>query len=263
MPKVFIAARHIRDSLSNAQSAPLTSRIRSASGPESVSLPRSIATVKAVCTLLVSLVLGACGSLSGGESPAPKEPARLEIAIEANRDLNLDLKGRGAPMLLRVYELKSDVAFQDADFFALQNTDKAVLGPDLLAVDQFVIRPGETREIRRKSNPETTAIGIFAGYRDLPNSVWRVVHKMPPAPNSSWYRAVIPSNQAKLKIDLQSNAILLTDEKAGKQPVRFANESMKGLGQDSTDVTKTAADVAPPGVGKAALEGVKKLAAPQ
>jgi type VI secretion system protein VasD len=199
---------------------------------------------KVLFTLFAPVVLVACGSLSGGGPPGAKEQARLEIAIEANRDLNLDLKGRGAPMLLRVYELKSDVAFQDAEFFALQNTDKAVLGPDLLAVDQFVIRPGETREIRRKSNPETVAIGIFAGYRDLPNAVWRVVHKMPAAPESSWYRAVIPANKARLRIDLQSNAILLTDQEVGQRPVQHANESLKGLEQNPQDRAKQQLDAA-------------------
>jgi type VI secretion system protein VasD len=231
-----------------------------------------------VVTLLVPLVFAGCGSLSGNSAPAQKEQARLEILIEANRDLNLDLKGRGAPMLLRVYELKSDVAFQDADFFALQNSDKATLGADLLAVDQFVIRPGETREIRRKSNPETTAIGFFAGYRDLPSAVWRVVHKLPSAPETSWYRVVIPANKAKLKIGLQSNAILLTDEEGGKRPVQYANESTKELEQGPSDSGKLPLDGSPnpessgiklpskpslSDIGKTSIEGLKKLARPQ
>lgn len=200
---------------------------------------------RAAASLLLVLLpaaLTACGIFSGSNAPAQKESAKLEIAIAADRNLNTDTKGRGAPMLLRVYELKSDVAFQDADFFALQNTDKAVLGADLLAVDQFILRPGETREIKRKSHPETTAIGIFAGYRDLPNSVWRVVHKMPPAAETGWYRAVIPANQAKLKIDLQANAILMTDEEAGKRPVQYANESAKGLEQGPADTAKSPAE---------------------
>lgn len=231
-----------------------------------------------VIALLLPLVFAACGSLSGGSAPPQKEQARLDILIEANRDLNLDLKGRGAPLLLRVYELKSDVAFQDADFFALQNSDKATLGADLLAVDQFVIRPGETREIRRKSNPETTAIGFFAGYRDLPSAVWRVVHKMPSAPETSWYRVVIPANKAKLKIGLQSNAILLTDEEGGKRPVQYANESTKGLEQNPSDGAKQPLDgslnpesggIKLPSkpslseIGKTSIEGLKKLAVPQ
>lgn len=183
--------------------------------------------------LLLPLMLGACGMFSNGSgTPAPKEPAKLDIAITADADLNTDIKGRGAPLLLRVFELKSEVAFQEAEFFALQASPKAVLGADLLAVDQFILRPGEKREIKRKSNPETAAIGIFAGYRDLPNAVWRVVHKMPPAPDAGWYRAVMPSHKAALQIDLQSNAIVMVDRDAGTRPVRFANESLKGLEQN-------------------------------
>ncbi|WP_219210042.1 type VI secretion system lipoprotein TssJ [Variovorax boronicumulans] len=194
-------------------------------------------------SLLLPLMLSACGIFSGGSGPLPqKEAARLEIVISADPDLNTDTKGRGAPMLLRVFELKSEVAFQEAEFFALQNTAKAVLGADLLAVDQFIIRPGEAREIKRKANPETTAIGIFAGYRDLPNSVWRVVHKMPPAPDVSWYRAVIPSNKAALKIDLQGNAIVMTDKDARTRSTQFANESLKGLDQDSLGAARQQAE---------------------
>ncbi|RYX88635.1 MAG: type VI secretion system lipoprotein TssJ [Comamonadaceae bacterium] len=187
--------------------------------------------VRISCLALIApLSLAACSALSGGsEAPPQKEPARLEISIKAGADLNEDIKGRGAPMLLRVYELKSAAAFEEGEFFALQANPKAVLGADLLAVDQFIIRPGETREIRRKSNPATTAIGIFAGFRDLPSASWRVVQPLPAPPDAAWYRAVIPANQARLLIDLQANAILLTDLDAAARPVQFANESLKGL----------------------------------
>lgn len=182
-----------------------------------------------VAPIALSVLLSACGALSGGGPPAPKEPARLDISIEADGDLNADAKGRGAPLQLRVYELKSEAAFADADFFSLQNSDKAVLGADLLAVDQFVLRPGESRKIRRKSHPETTAIGVFAGYRDLPHAVWRAVHPMPPAAESSWYRVVVPAHKARLKIDLQASAILLTNEEAGQWTFQHARETLKEL----------------------------------
>lgn len=190
--------------------------------------------------LPLPLTLGACGMFSGGGAPKPKEATQLAIAIGAGRDLNTDAKGRGAPMLLRVFELKSDVAFQEAGFFALQDNAKAVLGPDLLTVDQFIVRPGETREIRRTAHPETTAIGVFAGYRDLPHAVWRAVHKLPPAPDAGWYRAVLPSHKVGLRIELQGNAIVVTDEAAKKPPARFADESLKGLPPDPVQGDKAA-----------------------
>lgn len=190
---------------------------------------RAPALRRRIVAVTLPLLIAACASASGDAKPPQKEQAVLSIAIAADRDLNVDQQGRGAPMLLRVYELKTDTAFQEADFFALQNADKATLGADLLAVDQFIIRPGETREIKRKSHPDTTALGIFAGYRDLPNATWRVLHKMPPAAEQGWMRMVMPANKARLKITLQANAIVLVDEEAGSRPVQFANESMKGL----------------------------------
>jgi type VI secretion system protein VasD len=213
--------------------------------------------------LLLPLALGACSVFSSsGGAPPQKEPSNLQIAITSDVDLNTDVKGRGAPLLLRVYELKSDVAFQDAQFFALQDNAKAALGADLLAVDQFIIRPGETREIKRKSNPETTAIGVFAGYRDLPNSVWRVVHKLPPAPDASWIRSMIPSNKIALKIDLQAKSVALTDLSAGTRPVQYANESLKGLdGQAPQDAAKKASEAAD-GPLKSAIDSGREKAKP-
>ncbi|WP_239467042.1 type VI secretion system lipoprotein TssJ [Rhodoferax koreensis] len=200
---------------------------------------------------LMPFVLAACSVLGGGnEAPAQKEPARLNIAISADADLNTDIKGRGAPVLLRIYELKSDVSFQEAAFFALQNTDKAVLGADLLAVDQFILRPGETRQIVRKSNPETTAIGVFAGYRDLPNATWRLVHRLPPAVEQSWYRMVMPANKVRLKVDLHANALQITDELAGKPAMQHAEESKNGLDPGPADEVRPSARGGGPTVGE-------------
>jgi len=206
-------------------------------------------------TMFLGLTLAACGSTGGDARPAQKEQAKLDISIAAARDLNVDHQGRGAPMLLRVYELKTDTSFQEADFFALQNTDKAALGADLLAVDQFIVRPGETREIKRKAHPETTAIGIFAGYRNLPTSVWRVLHKMPPAAEQGLLSMVMPANKAKLQVNLQSNAIVLIDEEQGTRPTQFANESIKALEDVGEDIN--AVEQAPKGMRDALKKRLK------
>ena len=198
---------------------------------------------KTLVLLSATVLLGACAALGGSDAPPAKEPAKLEISISADTEVNQNVAGRGSPVLLRVYELKSDIAFQDADYFALQNTDKAVLGADLLAVDQFILRPGETRKITRKSNPETMAIGIFAGYRDLPNSTWRVIHKLQPAADKSWYRVIIPAHKVRLSVELQSQAIQLIDEDAETQPAQYANESLKGLETGADSLKKPVADL--------------------
>lgn len=161
----------------------------------------------------------ACGLLGGGgdetRSLPPQEPLRLEISIASAADANIDTHDRGAPILLRIYELASDVGYLEADFFSLQDREKITLGSDLLSVDTWLLRPGETRSIRRKARPGTTAIGVFAAYRDLPASVWRISHPLPPAVDAHWYRQ---SPRLRLAVTVQARGLVVKDADAVADP---------------------------------------------
>jgi type VI secretion system protein VasD len=140
----------------------------------------------------------------------PREQTRLDITISAAADLNPDDKGRAAPIMVRLYELRSEGSFESADYFALYNQDKALIGSDLLVREEFIMRPGEVKTIRRKSHPDLGAIGVLAGYRDLAGADWRAVQKLDPAPEVAWYRAVLPANRATLQIELQARGVRIT-----------------------------------------------------
>lgn len=140
-----------------------------------------------------------------------KEPTKLDITIHAAEDVNPNVHGQAAPIMVRIYELKSTGNFKQEDFLTLQNADKAALGADMLVKDEFILRPGERKAIRRKSYADTTAIGVLAGYRDLPNATWREIHKLPDAPEAAWYRSLMPSPKAKLDIELRTNDINITE----------------------------------------------------
>jgi type VI secretion system protein VasD len=141
-----------------------------------------------------------------------KEQTKLMLTIEAAAGVNPDTSLRPSPIKVRMYELKDPGTFSEADYFSLDTNDKVTLAADMLARDEFILRPGESRSIERKSNAQTTAIGVLAGYRDLPNSTWRVVHKLKEAPTASWMRALLPANRAELLIQLQPQGIALTEK---------------------------------------------------
>lgn len=141
-----------------------------------------------------------------------KESTKLSLTIEAASGVNPDASLRPSPIKVRIYELKDAAVFAQADYFSLDTTDKVILATDMLAKDEFILRPGEKRRIERKSNPQTTAIGVIAGYRDLPDTTWRVVHTLKDAPEASWMRAFLPANRAELLIQLQPQGIALTDK---------------------------------------------------
>ena len=160
-----------------------------------------------------TLSLAAAAALSACSAPqpvAPKEQVKLKLAIDAKSTVNPDDKGRASPVLVRLYELKTETVFENADYFSLDTNDKTVLMQDLLARDEFVLRPGESRDIERKLNPDTRALGLLIGYRELGKAQWRTVYKLPPAPEVAWYRTVIPARKVKLQVSLDQQSITVS-----------------------------------------------------
>jgi type VI secretion system protein VasD len=155
-----------------------------------------------------ALVVAACSAVPSSV-PAVKEPLRLEMAVRADDHLNPDDKARAAPVLVRLYELKTEPPFEAADYFTLHKQDKTALAQDLLARDEFIMRPGEVRLIERRMHPDATAIGLVVGYRDLGKSTWRAVFKLPPSPQAAWYRAALPDRKVKLSVLLGSTDVLI------------------------------------------------------
>ena len=160
-----------------------------------------------VIALAFAFTLAACAS---NDPKTPKEPVKLDLSVMASAQVNPDDQKRAAPIVVRVYELKTDGVFNSADFYSLQDKDKTVLADDLVTREQFQLRPGEHKTIRTRADPATTAIGVLAAYRDLPNSVWRAVYPLPTAPDAAWYRL---APKLKLTIDLDANAIKVTETK--------------------------------------------------
>lgn len=173
---------------------------------------------------LTRALLGGCGttlmllllllSLASGpvQAEEPKESTKLILLVKAATNVNPTESGRTSPIRVRIYELKEAVAFTEADYFSLDTADKITLGADLLAKDDFILRPGESRLIERKSSTQTVSLGILAAYQDLANSAWRVIYKLPEAPEAAWYRFAIPSNKVDLIIELKAQGIALSEK---------------------------------------------------
>ena len=161
------------------------------------------------CLAVLSAALG-LAACSAAPTPVVKERTNLQLRMTASAHVNPNEWGEAAPILIRVYELKSATAFETADYFTLHSDARKAIADDALVVDEFILRPGDERDLIRKSNPAATAIGVLAGYRDLGKSVWRAVYRLPPAPDVSWYRAVLPDRKQKLIVRFDRNAVSIS-----------------------------------------------------
>lgn len=139
-----------------------------------------------VLTLMsLSIVLSSCASMAAGltkgvlDKAFEDDPPVVEATITTASDLNPDASGKATPVVFRFYELKAIGSFNAADFFSLYDQDAEILGPDMLAREEWTLVPGETREMTRELNIETRYFGVVAAYRDLDNSVWRASIETP------------------------------------------------------------------------------------
>jgi type VI secretion system protein VasD len=136
--------------------------------PVNPSLPPSPRRGKHVGELeeLVAALVALTGCSSG--------PAVLKAEVVAAAQVNPDNRKRPSPVVVRVYELKATTAFDSADFVSLFEKEQAVLGPDLVLREEFVLRPGETKTINKTLSPDTRFIGVLAAFRELERSRWHV-----------------------------------------------------------------------------------------
>lgn len=121
------------------------------------------------------VLLAGCSSLSPYSTVT-----KLNLKLTASDQLNPDLNGRPSPIVVRLFELKHPVAFENADFFSLYERAKESLAPDLVASEELELRPGETVELKLSVEEGSRYVGVLAAYRDLPETKWRYTVQITP-----------------------------------------------------------------------------------
>lgn len=124
--------------------------------------------MKKVCLFATcSILMAACST-----TPSP---TYFDLTLTAASDLNPDLTNRPSPMVVKLVEMKSHTAFENADYLALATNLKSTLGPDYVVEETMPIRPGEEKHLQLKLHAGSRYVGVIAEYRALDKAQWRYV----------------------------------------------------------------------------------------
>jgi type VI secretion system protein VasD len=147
--------------------------------------------------LCVATSTAACRS----KPPSKAVSAVAVVSIRAHPDTNPGPDGRPSPIVLRLYLLKSDAAFINADYFPLFDDEKRVLGADLVSREEQELIPGQTVSVEVPFTTETRFIGFAGGYYDTGRATWRAVT---PAPGSKGHsvRVVAVAERARVTVSV-------------------------------------------------------------
>lgn len=101
--------------------------------------------------------------------------SRIDLLVASQPNVNPDHTGRPSPVIMRIYELRSDLAFQQADFYSLFEKYMQVLAADILSAKELTCTPGMPYEVSYEPLPETRYLGVIAGFRQLERAQWRLI----------------------------------------------------------------------------------------
>jgi type VI secretion system protein VasD len=146
----------------------------------------------------IALVLAACTMFASCASGPPKpQPVNVKLNIVVSTDANPDAQNRPSPIVVRIFQLKDDAAFKDADFFTLYDKEEATLAASLVARVEYELAPGESRSVDYSVTPDTRFIGVIAAYRNIRDAQWRALS----GPADKGAIDVVKNNKLGLAVD--------------------------------------------------------------
>lgn len=132
------------------------------------------------------LALAACGG--------PPPPTLVDLTMVAAPDANSYTNdGRGYPVQLSVYQLKSPDAFTATDYSQIGD-----LSGDL--IDTYTLSPGASQTVQHELDPEARYLGVVAAFRQINTGLATWKATMPVAPNET---SAVTANVGASSVALQ------------------------------------------------------------
>lgn len=142
----------------------------------------------------------ACSSMSSQVGGVLNLDTDVKLQLLVSSDINPDEDERPSPIYLRLYQLKSDIAFKKIGFIDLYESDNEKLGSELVSKTELKpVAISGSREEQFVLESETQYIAIFAEFYQYKDAKYKII--MPITKNNilrNKFTVRIKNNQLKL-----------------------------------------------------------------
>lgn len=155
---------------------------------------------------LLPLLFACLFMVTGCSALSPySDKTKIDIYLTSTDRLNPDVNNRPSPVVVRLYELKSPVTFENSEFFSLYQQPEQALALDLVSQEELELRPGSERHLKLSIQPGSRYIGVLAAYRDLAAARWQQV------------MMINESKRNRIALTLDERGIRTPDDAEGQQ----------------------------------------------
>jgi type VI secretion system protein VasD len=130
------------------------------------------------------LVPAACVTIPP-QKPDPCNVQIVTLRIYADELINPNEEERTRPVMVRLYQLKSDQKIVNARYEELLDKDKEILGDTLMKVDEIKsVFPNDLYEVKFERIPEASILAGVAFFRSPIGQSYKTYYEFPPMPNT-------------------------------------------------------------------------------
>ena len=142
--------------------------------------------------IVTSLLIG-CSSSPPPPAEKPAKPEKCvephpQIIIASSDQTNAGPDGRGLPVQVRLYQLKSEAKLQNAFFEEVWKEDAKTLADDLVTMREVTVFPGQNQKLDLEQSPDSRVLTAVALFREPRGRDWFVSYDLalakdePPCP---------------------------------------------------------------------------------
>ena len=146
--------------------------------------PRTIVyklRMRGILGAAAGLWLVGCGHAAPppAQEPTPTcKPPDVSLVLAATDKVNPAEDGRGRPVQVRVYLLKSDARLQSAKFEDIWQNQAAVLADDLMKTEEFTLFPSATKSVTLAPNLDARNVAVVALFREPQGKHWFISYDL-------------------------------------------------------------------------------------
>jgi type VI secretion system protein VasD len=126
--------------------------------------------------LAVALILplSSCSSPPPPAAPPPKpcEAPKPVITVAAGDQVNAGPDGKGLPVQVRLYQLKSEARLMNAFFEEVWKEDQKTFAEDLLDTREITVFPGKSQKLDLEQLPDSRVLSAVALFREPRGHDW-------------------------------------------------------------------------------------------
>ncbi len=131
-------------------------------------------------------VASGCGSAGPPvEQPKPCDKQIVTLDIYAAGNINPNENGNPRPVVVRLYQLQSDLNLQNARYDDVLLRESETLGKDVMKVDEVRVFTNDHLQIKFERIKEASFLGAVALFHGPKGQSWKTFYEFPLAPGEA------------------------------------------------------------------------------